>query len=112
MSSITNYLEEFGKAFIPKNMRPGLGKYLAKAEIDEVPYKFFGILFMMTLAITYFIYVPVIYPFAKDKAPLIFFIITFVSWVVIQLLLSLLITLSIYFYLNIRIYQRTSNIKY
>jgi flagellar protein FlaJ len=107
MSSVTAYLEEFGKAFIPKKVRPGLGKYLAKAEIDEVPYKFFGILFVITLVITYFVYVPVIYPMVKDKAPVLFFIMTFVSWVTIQLLLTLIITLSVYFYLNIRIYQRT-----
>ncbi|HHE36555.1 MAG TPA: hypothetical protein ENL16_01945 [Candidatus Woesearchaeota archaeon] len=101
------YLEEFGKAFVPKKIRPGLSKYLAKAGIDEVPYKFFGALFWATAIITYFIYVPGIYPVIKGKSVITFFIITFLSWFLIQVTLTIIIIISIYFYLNIRIYKRT-----
>jgi len=105
------FLDEFGKAFIPRKIRPGLGKYLAKAGIDEVPYRFFGILFWLTAVITYFVYVPGIYPVIKQKAIIIFFILTFVSWFLIQALIAVLAVLSLSFYLNIRIYKRTKELE-
>ena len=101
------FLDEFGKAFIPKDIRPGLGKYLGKAGIDDVPYRFFGILFWVTAVITYFVYVPGIYPVIKQKSILVFFAITFVSWFFIQALIAMLIILSLYFYMNIKIFKRT-----
>lgn len=101
------FLDEFGKAFIPKKIRPGLGKYLGKAGIEEVPYRFFGIMFWMTAVITYLIYLPGIYPVIKQKPIIIFFILTFVLWFVIQALVAVLIIVSLSFYLNIKIYKRT-----
>lgn len=101
------FLDEFGKAFIPKRIRPGLGKYLAKAGIEEVPYKFFGILFWLTAVLTYIAYVPGIYPIIKQKPLIIFFILTFVLWFLIQALIAIILVLSLSFYLNIRIYKRT-----
>ena len=105
------FLEEFGKAFVPKKIRPGLSKYLVKAGIEEVPYRFFGILFWITAVITYFIYIPGIYPVIKQKALAIFFIITFISWFLIQVIIAVLIILSVYFYLNIKIYKRTKELE-
>lgn len=101
------FIDEFGKAFIPKKIRPGLSKYLGKAGIEEVPYRFFGILFWLTALITYFIYLPGLYPVIKQKPIIIFFIITFVSWFLIQAAVATLIILSFSFYLNLRIYKRT-----
>jgi len=101
------FLDDFGKAFIPTKIRPGLGKYLAKAGMDDIPYRFFGILFWVTAVITYFVYLPGIYPVIKHKAIIIFFILTFISWFLIQAFIALLIILSFYFYLNIKIYKRT-----
>jgi pilus assembly protein TadC len=101
------FIDEFGKAFIPKKIRPGLSKYLGKAGIEEVPYRFFGILFWLTALITYFIYLPGLYPIIKQKPIIIFFIITFVSWFLIQAAVATLIILSFSFYLNLRIYKRT-----
>jgi len=43
------YMEQFGKAFIPQKARPSLRKYLFKAGMQEVPYKFFGALFYIIL---------------------------------------------------------------
>lgn len=105
------FLEEFGKAFVPRKVRHGLSKYLAKAGIEEVPYRFFGILFWITAVITYFVYIPGIYPVIKEKTLALFFIITFVSWFLIQITLALLIILSVYFYLNIKIYKRTKELE-
>jgi len=101
------YLDEFGKAFVPKKIRPNLSKYLAKAGIEEVPYKFFGVLFWITAVITYFVYVPFLYPILKGNSPIIFFIATFFGWFLIQVIVALVLVVSIYFYLNIKIYQRT-----
>ncbi|KYK27092.1 hypothetical protein AYK26_00130 [Euryarchaeota archaeon SM23-78] len=105
------YLEEFGKAFVPRKIRSGLKKYLEKAGIDEVPYKFFGALFWVTAVITYFVYVPGIYPVIKQKSIFLFFIITFLSWFLIQLLIVVLIVLAVYFYMNIMIYRRTKELE-
>jgi len=101
------YLDEFGKAFIPKKIRPGLSKYLAKAGIEEVPYRFFGILFWLTAVVTYLVYLPGIYPVIKQNPIIIFFVLTFVLWFVIQALVAVLVIVSLFFYLNIRIYKRT-----
>jgi len=101
------YLEEFGKAFVPKKIRPKLGKYLAKAGIDEVPYKLFGIMFWLAAIVTYFVYVPLLYPILKQLPLFVFFILTFLSWFLMQVLVSGLMVMSVYFYLNINIYQRT-----
>jgi len=101
------FLDEFGKAFIPKKIRPGLGKYLGKAGIEEVPYRFFGILFWLTAVVTYFIYLPLIYPVIKQKPIIVFFILTFVLWFIVQALIAVLVVVSLSFYLNIRIYKRT-----
>ncbi|MBN2459784.1 type II secretion system F family protein [Candidatus Woesearchaeota archaeon] len=105
--TIQLYLEEFGKAFVPKKIRPKLGKYLAKAGIDEVPYKLFGIMFWVAAVITYFVYVPLLYPLLKQLHLFVFFILTFFSWFLVQVLVSGMIVMSTYFYLNITIYQRT-----
>lgn len=101
------YLEEFGKAFVPKKIRPKLSRYLAKAGIDDVPYKFFGALFWLTALITYFIYIPGVYPVIRQKSIVFFFAATFISWFLIQITLLLIIMLAISFYLNIMIYKRT-----
>lgn len=101
------FLDEFGKAFVPKKIRPGLSKYLGKAGIEDVPYRFFGILFILTAVITYFAYIPGIYPVIRGKPITVFFLLTFISWFFIQSLLAMLMILSLYFYLNIRIYNRT-----
>lgn len=101
------FLEEFGKAFVPKHIRPGLRKYLAKAGFEETPYRFFGILFILTAVLTYFTYLPGIYPVIKEKSILAFFVITFIAWFMIQIGIALIVILSFYFYLNIKVYKRT-----
>ncbi|MBN1793211.1 type II secretion system F family protein [Candidatus Woesearchaeota archaeon] len=101
------FLEEFGKAFVPKKIRPRLGAYLAKAGVEEVPYKFFGTLFLVTAVITYFVYLLMIYPSLRTSSALGLFAGTFAGWFSVQITLIVLIILAIYFYLNLMIYQRT-----
>ena len=60
------FLEEFGKAFVPKRIAPNLRKYLLKAGFNEVPYKFFGFLFYISALITTIIYIIFLYPNFKN----------------------------------------------
>jgi pilus assembly protein TadC len=103
----SQFLESFGKAFVPKKVRPGLGAYLAKAGVDEIPYAFFGALFILTAVITYFAYLFGLYPVIKGYNLALLFIWTFVGWFVVQILLSAFIMVAVYFFMNMRIYKRT-----
>ena len=106
----------FGKAFVPeklfgKPIRANLRKYLLTAGYNSVPYSLFGILFLVTAAITYMIFLPVIFPHLRGMFFLGVFILSFLSWAIIQISLVALIMLSIAFFLNIRIYKRTKEIE-
>jgi Flp pilus assembly protein TadB len=101
------FLEEFGKAFVPKKTRPILGAYLSKAGVEEVPFKFFGGLFFLTTIITYFIYLFLLYPVLSKQNLVLLFIGSLVGWFLVQIFLAVLIMLAIYFFLNLKIYQRT-----
>ncbi|MGM5481344.1 MAG: type II secretion system F family protein [Nanobdellota archaeon] len=116
MGDNTKILQEFGKAFIPerfmgKPIRANLRSYLLKAGYKEVPYSFFGLLFLATAAITYFIFIPFIYPELQGMGMLSVFILTFVLWALVQLILVTIIIFIIYFFLNIKIYKRTKEIE-
>ena len=78
------YLEQFGKAFVPERVRPELREYLLKAGVNEVPYKFFGGLFWVTLVITYLIYFSLIFNPISTMGSFIVLIMTFISWFVLQ----------------------------
>ncbi len=115
------FLEEFGKAFIPNKFIPQLRRYLLKAGIQDTPYKFFGGLFYVCLAITlavYFSYLnPLLgrlidaVPLFADYANVSLLILSFLSVFLLLLLLSVFVILIVYFYLDIRIYQRTSQME-
>ncbi len=105
------YLDTFGKAFIPKRLRPNLRNYLFTAGINEVPYKFFGILFWITAIVTFVIYFSVIYSFLADINTLGVFIITLFSWFIIQSLMVFFIIMIVYFYLNMRIFNRVQELE-
>lgn len=102
-----DFLDEFGKAFVPKKARSTLSVYLGKAGIDEVPYRFFGILFFLTLIATYFIFFALIYPYVQTLGVLWVGIGSFVGWAVVQSCLAGFVMIAFYFFLNMRIYQRT-----
>lgn len=105
------FLEDFGKAFVPEKIRPNLRKYLLKAGISKVPYKFFGALFYLTALITGIIYVLFVYPFLTQYPPLALLILSFLSWFLIQLFFSALFVLLVYFYLDLKIYKRTKHME-
>lgn len=106
------FLEEFGRAFIPKKVRPNIRRYLLKSGIEEVPYKFFGALFYLSLVTTYFIYILKTYPWLQNNFGSFGFIfMTFFIWILIQLSIISGIVLVIYQYLEFRIFNRTKKME-
>ena len=101
------FLEEFGKAFVPTKFIPGLRNYMMKAGMDEVPYKFFGMLFYASALITTLIFVAFIYPYLRKFQIMLVYLYSFASWFVIQITFVTLAILPIYFYLDLKIYFRT-----
>jgi len=105
------FLEEFGKAFVPKRAIPHLRMYLLKAGIPHVPYKFFGALFYLTALITAITYLLFVYPFLLQYSQLILLAASALSWFVIQILLATFIILIIYFYVDLQIFFRTKKME-
>ena len=109
-------LKIFGKAFIPESLfghavRTNLRKYLLSAGYKDVPYSFFGLLFIITAIITYFVFIPFVYPMFQGMFFLYVFLLSFLLWAVIQMALIALVVLFIAFFLNITIYKRTKAIE-
>ncbi len=105
------FAEEFGKAFIFKSIRPQIRKIFLKAGYDDVPYSFFGWIFYITLALTYFVYILGIYPKIIGYHSIAVLVITFFSWVIVQGVLLFLIIAYLYLMLNVKIYTRTKEIE-
>lgn len=107
---------EFGKAFVPesfmgKPIRRNLRKYLLTAGYLKVPYSFFGVLFILSAIVTFFVFLLILYPTVQGDAPTKVFIVSFFGWAVIQSIILITVIISIYFFLNIKIYQRTKLIE-
>jgi Flp pilus assembly protein TadB len=105
------FLEEFGKAFVPKKVIPTLRLFLLKAGISSVPYKFFGALFYITALVTSIIYLLLIYPFLVDYSPILLLLASTISWFVVQLLLAFFFILLVYFYVDLIVYKRTKKME-
>lgn len=105
------FLEEFGKAFVPKRAIPHLRMFLLKAGIPQVPYKFFGALFYLTALITGVIYLLLVYPFLLQYSQLILLASSALTWFAIQISLATIIILLIYFYVDLRIFLRTKEME-
>ncbi|MFH0868503.1 MAG: type II secretion system F family protein, partial [Candidatus Woesearchaeota archaeon] len=105
------FLEEFGKAFVPKRAIPHLRLFLLKAGISKVPYKFFGALFYLTAIITAIIYLFYIYPYLLQYSTLVLLVASAVLWFVIQISLAAFFILLVYFYADLRIYGRTKKME-
>jgi Flp pilus assembly protein TadB len=108
------FAEEFGKAFIFKKLRPKTRGFFLKAGYEDVPYHLFGFMFYITLIITYFIYILFVYPLIvaiPGNSSIILLIMTFISWVVIQVTLLFILIIYLYLTLNIKIYKRTKDIE-
>ena len=105
------FLEEFGKAFVPKKAAPHLRKYLLKAGFNEVPYRFFGLLFYASAVITTLIFIVFVYPYLRRFSLLEIYVYSFLGWFLVQLFFATLFILLVYFYLDLRIYFRTKKME-
>src|SRR3989344_8401954 len=118
-SKLTNLisLDEWGRSLVPERFRPHLHEYLLKAGIVGVNYSFFGVLFFASLAVAIGFYFWLPYGFLKQRSVDLLstllnlglgsFIVLFVS----MTLLSILVMFSVYFYIDLRIYNRTKEIE-
>jgi len=107
------FLEEFGKAFVPKRLIPNLREYMLKADFNEVPYRMFGMMFYITALITTLIFVIFIYPYLSQKQFSLFgiYIFSFLGWFIVQLFFAAFFIMLIYFYLDLKIYFRTKKME-
>jgi len=113
------FLEQFGRFPVPKAIRPDLRKYLFKAGITKEPYSFFGGLFIIALVMTFILYFSIFYGFLQgfeDMYPQWTFLAilglgTVVIWSCVMLSIIGLIVVSIYAYLDIKIFNRTRRLE-
>ncbi len=109
------FAEEFGKAFVFKGIRPKIRSFMMKAGYDDVPYEMFGFLFYGSILVTYFVFILLVFPRIKavvaGNSNVSMLMITFISWVIIQTIVLIMIVTYIYLSLNIKIYQRTKDIE-
>ncbi|RME52876.1 hypothetical protein D6783_03630 [Candidatus Woesearchaeota archaeon] len=108
---LKNLVDSFGKAFVPKKLRPYLKEYLFKAGVYEVPYRLFGSLFWVAVALTYFVYFLKIVDFVHWENPLKAFLIVFFSWLFLIPFFLILLASALYFYYNMRIFHRTKELE-
>jgi len=110
-----NFLEELGKAFVPRRFIPGLRFYLSRAGIQSVPYARFGMLFFAIVVLTGISYFAINFPALADKlaggSAILIGLFVFLYWVVCGVLLSVIIITGVAFYLNMKIYGRVKNIE-
>ncbi len=107
------FLEEFGKAFIPRRIYPNLRRYMLKAGFNEVPYKFFGLLFYVSALLTTGIFILFIFPYLNQNKYSLFqiYIFSFLGWFLVQLFFVVMFSLIIYFYLDLKVYYRTRSME-
>lgn len=105
--------ENIGKAFIFDRIRPHLREYLLKAGYVEVPYTLFGALFWFSLLPVSFFFIFYVWDFILGLETNVFFefILALLSWSIIHLAIIGVICLIIYFYLDLKIFNRTKNME-
>lgn len=105
--------QEVGKAFIPTRIRPNIRSYFLKAGITEVPYKLFGGLFWVSVFITSLVFMFKVYPWVitKDFNVVLQFTIFFASFAFILGIIVLGFVSAIYFYVDIKIFNRTQRME-
>lgn len=104
------FLETFGKAFVPLKMRPNLRSYVLKAGLPDVPYKFFGILFYVVLLLSIVVYL-VLYTVLKTYALGTIVALTLTFWILFPSVISGAVMLVVYGFLNLRVYKRTKQVE-
>ncbi len=113
MSAINQLTEGVGKAFVFDRIRPHLRDYLMKAGIVGVPYKLLGILFWLSVIPVSYLFIFKIWNIiiGMNLNILLQFIVALISWAIIHLAVILLLMLVIYFYLDLKIFNRTKKME-
>ena len=107
-----NFLYTIGRSVIPKKFRPDLRNHLLKAGYSDVPYSLFGVIFFIGSAITYFLYIFFFFNSLKaNNGTLLFGLLTFVTFAVTMFLILFSLSVIVYFYWNIKIYNRTKELE-
>lgn len=102
-----NFLNQIGKAIIPKTFRPELRLYYSKAGIHEIPYKSYAILLHIALVIIGIIYIASnFFGEIAHLHPLLVGLVVFLFWMIAGGLIVLITIGAIYFYLNLKIFNR------
>jgi len=114
-----NFLEEFGRFPVPTSVIPSLRKYLLKAGITREPYTFFGSLFLFSITAATMVYFLLFYKIlqsfqyslGKFQYILVQGFGTLILWTALTLTIIGLIIITIYAYLDIRIFNRTRRLE-
>lgn len=106
-----NVLALTGRSIIPRNMRPDLRTYLAKAGYPEVPYALFGLLFYIATGCSYLIYLLFFSTELRQYGTLESGVLSFITFAVSMFLLVFTIGVILYFYWNLKIYHRTKELE-
>jgi len=105
------FLSTFGKAFIPKKIRQHLKRFFEKTGEEEVPYHLFGLGFWAAATLAYILYITQVYTSLRGKEPIIFFTVSFIVFTALMLLILFGIAGMAYFWLTMRIYNRTKDME-
>lgn len=105
------FLTTFGKAFIPKKVRPHLRHFFEKTGADEVPYHLFGILFWLAASLAYIIYITQVYTSLRGENSAVFFTVSFIVFSALMLIFIFLFGALGYFWLSMKIYKRTKEME-
>jgi len=113
------FVEDFGKAFLPKKIRPKMHTYLERAGIFKSPYELIGYLFYISIFISFsviFVFVlPYINFLVQDMSAgirtLTVLVTSFLSTTFMLLFLMSFFFLVGYFFIDIRVYKRTHEIE-
>jgi len=111
--ALNQLIEGVGKAFIFDRVRPNLRSYLLKAAIVDVPYALFGWLFWFSIIPVSFLFIFYGWDFilSLQQGILVQFILALVLWTVVHLIIISAIILTIYIYLDLRIFNRTKKME-
>jgi len=110
---IGQLVEGVGKAFVFDKIRPGLRNYYMKAGYSEVPYSLFGLLFWLSV-------LPVAYIFifhgwdiilSRGFGIILEFIFALLLWAAVHGVVITVVILSLYFFLDLRIFNRTKKME-
>ncbi len=105
--------EGVGKAFLFDRIRPGIRNYLLKAGIVDVPYTIFGTLFWLSIIpVAYiFIFYGWSYILSLHLNVALEFIFALLLWFALHSAVITAIILAIYFYIDLKIFNRTKKIE-